>query len=67
MDATISVLSEALDAAKYAKDANAALLGQYAQVLAGMLKQFHEYKQKHVADVTAWHRSYRHQLAEARA
>ncbi|CAK7237956.1 hypothetical protein SBRCBS47491_010220 [Sporothrix bragantina] len=67
MDATISVLSEALDTAKYAKDANAALLGQYAQALAGMLKQFHEYKQKHVADVAAWHRSYRHQLAEARA
>ncbi|ERS97378.1 uncharacterized protein SPSK_02471 [Sporothrix schenckii 1099-18] len=67
MDATISVLSEALDAAKYAKDANAALLGQYAHVLAGMLKQFHEYKQKHVSDVAAWHRSYRHQLAEARA
>ncbi|KAL1891436.1 hypothetical protein Sste5346_007700 [Sporothrix stenoceras] len=67
MDATISVLSEALDVAKYARDANAALLGQYANVLGGMLKQFHEYKQKHVADVAAWHRSYRHQLAEARA
>lgn len=67
MDATISVLSEALDAANYARDANASLLGQYANALAGMLKQFHEYKQKHVADVVAWHRSYRHQLAEARA
>ncbi|CAK7271598.1 hypothetical protein SEPCBS57363_004704 [Sporothrix epigloea] len=67
MDATISMLSEALDNAKHAKEANAALLGQYAQVLAGMLKQFHEYKQKHVADVSAWHHSYRHQLAEARA
>lgn len=32
-----------------------------------MLKQFHEYKTKHVADVAAWHRSYRAQLAEARA
>lgn len=32
-----------------------------------MLKQFHEYKQKHVADVAAWHRSYRAQLAEERA
>lgn len=61
------MLSEALDNAKHAKEANAALLGQYAQVLAGMLKQFHEYKQKHVADVSAWHHSYRHQLAEARA
>lgn len=32
-----------------------------------MLKQFHEYKAKHVADVGAWHRSYRAQLAEERA
>lgn len=32
-----------------------------------MLKQFHEYKQKHVADVATWHRSYRAQLAEERA
>lgn len=32
-----------------------------------MLKQFHDYKQKHVADVAAWHRSYRAQLAEERA
>lgn len=31
-----------------------------------MLKQFHEYKTKHVSDVVAWHRSYRRQLAEAR-
>lgn len=31
-----------------------------------MLKQFHEYKAKHVADVAAWHRSYRTQLDEAR-
>lgn len=32
-----------------------------------MLKQFHEYKAKHVTDVTSWHKSYRSQLAEARA
>lgn len=31
-----------------------------------MLKQFHDYKAKHVADVAAWHRSYRVQLDEAR-
>lgn len=31
-----------------------------------MLKQFHEYKAKHVTDVAAWHRSYRSQLDEAR-
>ena len=31
-----------------------------------LLKQFHEYKAKHVADVAAWHRSYRSQLDEAR-
>lgn len=32
-----------------------------------MLRQFHDYKSRHVADVSAWHRSYRAQLAEARA
>lgn len=31
-----------------------------------MLRQFHEYKAKHVADVASWHRSYRAQLDEAR-
>lgn len=31
-----------------------------------MLKQFHEYKAKHVTDVVSWHRSYRSQLDEAR-
>ena len=63
----ISVLSESLEKAKFSRDANAALLSQYATVLSTMLKQFHEYKAKHVADVAAWHRSYRAQLAEARA
>jgi len=67
MDALISMLSEALEKARYSREANAALLSQYATVLASMLKQFHEYKQKHVQDVSTWHRSYRSQLAEARA
>ncbi|KAL1881452.1 hypothetical protein VTK73DRAFT_3737 [Phialemonium thermophilum] len=67
LDALISVLYEALDKAKYSRDANAALLSQYAAVISNMLKQFHEYKAKHVGDVAAWHRSYRAQLAEARA
>ncbi|KAL1840968.1 hypothetical protein VTJ49DRAFT_7574 [Mycothermus thermophilus] len=67
LDTLISILSEALDKAKFSRDANAALLSQYATVLATMLKQFHDYKARHVADVAAWHRSYRAQLAEARA
>ncbi|KAM7196529.1 hypothetical protein V8F20_007003 [Naviculisporaceae sp. PSN 640] len=67
MDALISLLTEALEKAKFSRDANAALLSQYATVLSTMLKQFHEYKAKHVADVAQWHRSYRAQLAEARA
>jgi uncharacterized protein YecA (UPF0149 family) len=46
---------------------NADLLAKYATVVSTMLKQFHEYKAKHVADVAVWHRSYRAQLAEARA
>lgn len=36
-------------------------------MLSALLAQFHSYKQKHIADVSAWHRSYRTQLAEARA
>jgi hypothetical protein len=67
LDTLISILSEALEKAKFSRDANAALLTQYATVLSTMLKQFHDYKAKHVADVAAWHRSYRAQLAEARA
>ncbi|AEO57042.1 hypothetical protein MYCTH_2302767 [Thermothelomyces thermophilus ATCC 42464] len=67
LDTLISILSEALEKAKFSRDANAALLNQYASALSTMLKQFHEYKARHVADVAAWHRSYRAQLAEARA
>ena len=66
MDTLVSLLTEALEKAKFSRDANAALLSQYAAVVATMLKQFHEYKAKHVSDVTVWHRSYRAQLAEAR-
>ncbi|KAK3296774.1 uncharacterized protein B0H64DRAFT_472972 [Chaetomium fimeti] len=67
LDTLISILSEALEKAKFSRDANAALLTQYATVISAMLKQFHDYKAKHVGDVAAWHRSYRAQLAEARA
>ncbi|KAH6627121.1 hypothetical protein B0J18DRAFT_489879 [Chaetomium sp. MPI-SDFR-AT-0129] len=67
LDTLISILSEALEKAKFSRDANAALLSQYASVVSTMLKQFHDYKSKHVSDVSAWHRSYRSQLAEARA
>lgn len=31
-----------------------------------MLRQLHEYKSRHVADIAAWHHSYRSQLDEAR-
>jgi hypothetical protein len=66
LDTIISLLSGSLEKAKHSRDANAQLLSQYAQSLALMLKQFHDYKAKHVADVSAWHRSYRSQLDEAR-
>ncbi|KAJ6784469.1 hypothetical protein PWT90_02887 [Aphanocladium album] len=66
IDALLSVLSESLEKAKHSRDANATLLAQFANALAGMLKQFHEYKAKHVVDVASWHRSYRAQLDEAR-
>lgn len=62
----MSILSESLEKANFSRDANATLLTQYASSMALMLKQFHEYKAKHVGDVAAWHRSYRVQLDEAR-
>ncbi|KAK4201414.1 hypothetical protein QBC40DRAFT_278174 [Triangularia verruculosa] len=67
LDTYISVLNEAFDKARYSRDQNAALLGHFATSMSTMLRQFHEYKAKHVADVSAWHKSYRAQLAEARA
>lgn len=67
MDTTISLLTELFERAKFSRDEYRQLSSQYAGVVGAMLKQFHEYKQKHVADVAAWHRSYRAQLAEERA
>jgi hypothetical protein len=67
MDTTISLLTELFERAKFSRDEYRNLSAQYASVIAAMLKQFHEYKQKHMADVGAWHRSYRAQLAEERA
>lgn len=67
MDSTISLLTELYERAKFSRDEYHNLSAQYASVIAAMLKQFHDYKQKHVADVAAWHRSYRAQLAEERA
>ncbi|OTB02797.1 hypothetical protein M426DRAFT_264246 [Hypoxylon sp. CI-4A] len=67
LEALVSILTESLDRAKLSRDSNFALLTNYARVLSTILTQFHVYKQKHIADVSAWHRSYRAQLAEARA
>ncbi|KAI1331697.1 hypothetical protein F5Y16DRAFT_241297 [Xylariaceae sp. FL0255] len=67
LEAMVSVLTEALERAKQSRDSNFALLATYAKVFENIINQFHAYKQKHVADITAWHRSYRAQLAEARA
>lgn len=67
IDTTISLLTELFERAKFSRDEYRNLSTQYATVLSAMLKQFHDYKQKHVVDVAAWHRSYRAQLAEERA
>lgn len=67
IETLLSVLTESLDRAKNSRDANFALVSSYARVLGSLLQQLHSYKQKHIADVSAWHRSYRAQLAEARA
>lgn len=67
LEALLSILTESLDRAKLSRDANFSLLTNYARVLSSILTQFHAYKQRHIADVSAWHRSYRAQLADARA
>ncbi|KAI8624968.1 hypothetical protein F5Y19DRAFT_279213 [Xylariaceae sp. FL1651] len=67
LEAMLSILTESLDRAKQSRDANFTLLATYAKVFESIINQFHAYKQKHVADVAAWHHSYRAQLAEARA
>ncbi|KAG8168386.1 hypothetical protein KVR01_001135 [Diaporthe batatas] len=67
IDTTISLLTELFERAKFSRDEYRALSTHYASVIAAMLKQLHDYKQKHVADVASWHRSYRAQLAEERA
>ncbi|KAK7754809.1 hypothetical protein SLS62_003123 [Diatrype stigma] len=67
LEALLSILTESLDRAKVSRDANFSLLTNYARVLATILTQFHLYKQRHITEVSAWHRSYRGQLAEARA
>ncbi|KAI1812626.1 hypothetical protein GGS20DRAFT_557123 [Poronia punctata] len=67
LEAMVSVLTEALDRAKQSRDSNFSLLITYAKVFENIINQFHAYKQKHVTDIAAWHRSYRAQLAEARA
>ncbi|KAI0018616.1 hypothetical protein F4780DRAFT_750245 [Xylariomycetidae sp. FL0641] len=67
LEQLVSILTESLDRAKLSRDANLTLLTRYAEVFRSLIGQFHAYKQKHIADVSAWHRSYRSQLAEARA
>ncbi|RCI12811.1 hypothetical protein L249_0547 [Ophiocordyceps polyrhachis-furcata BCC 54312] len=66
LDSLVSILSEALEKSNHSRDANANLVSQFAHALALMLRQFHDYKARHVADMAAWHRSYRSQLDEAR-
>ncbi|KAL5889813.1 hypothetical protein ACKVWC_005040 [Pyricularia oryzae] len=66
LDRLISILSETLEKALHERDANSELLQQYANVMANMVRQAHDHKSRTVTDVSAWHRSYRQQLAEAR-
>ncbi|TLS29341.1 hypothetical protein PpBr36_01553 [Pyricularia pennisetigena] len=66
LDRLISILSETLEKALHERDANSELLQQYANVMANMVRQAHDHKARTVTDVSAWHRSYRQQLAEAR-
>ena len=66
LDAIVSILTEALEKAKYSRDANAALLNDYARAMGNMVRQLHDYKANQVVEIARWHRSYRDQLAEER-
>lgn len=66
MDTMVSILTEALEKAKYSRDANAALLNDYARAMDTMVRQLHDYKANQVVEIARWHRSYRDQLAEER-
>ncbi|KKA29500.1 hypothetical protein TD95_001579 [Thielaviopsis punctulata] len=67
LEEQISIMNESLDKAKHSRDSNMKLLQEFRQVMEAMLQQFHTYKAQHLMDVSAWHQSYRAQLADARA
>lgn len=66
LDSLVSVLTEALENAKYSRDANATLLQDYATAMRNMVRQLHDYKANQVEEIASWHRSYRSQLAAER-
>ena len=61
-----SRLRKELEEATFEKNENFKLCYDYAKVMADMLEKLHAFKLKTTADMSAWHRSYRNQLADER-
>lgn len=61
-----SQLRRELDEAAFERDENYKLCREYATVMRDMLQRLHEFKIKTTTDMSAWHKSYRKQLAEER-
>lgn len=61
-----SRLRKELEEATFEKKENFKLCYEYAKVMADMLEKLHAFKLKTTADMSAWHMSYRNQLADER-
>jgi hypothetical protein len=61
-----SRLRKELDEATFEKKENLKLVYDYTKVMADMLEKLHAFKLKTTQDMSAWHTSYRNQLADER-
>ena len=66
LEAENSHLRKELDEATFEKKENLKLCYDYAKVMGDMLEKLHAFKLKTTTDMSAWHRSYRNQLADER-
>jgi hypothetical protein len=67
MEVQVAELEKKLEQAKHEAKEYYDIAYAYAKTMATMLQQLHAFKAKTVADMCAWHSSYRNQLAAERA
>ena len=66
LEMEISVLRKALDKAEYDKAENWKLACHGANILADLTEKMHRFRERTDADILAWHKNYRQQLATER-